>query len=273
MVTSVSAVRTNEIFGAFGLAVEDYACDILRRMYPSAHGNDLVNRLECRVRLTDAPNDRDQAPELDAVLNDIVELVLIEIKAEWIREDRILVGEGEGLLEHLRSKYSEASQTDERKKGVAQLAEAVKRFASQTWTASGSRSSVKRVFAVLVTYDHLLSAPVYTHVLNQDFRDFLSPVDDHASGDFLKDGIRIAPLAIMTIDDLEDLETAVRQFSLRELLADYAHQCPDRLVSLRNFIALSGRHLRHNPVTSGWAAEILGVSLSRIFGKSPDNTP
>src|SRR5262245_16627698 len=39
--------KANEIFGAFGLAFEDYAIGILRRMYPDRAG--LASRLRCPV--------------------------------------------------------------------------------------------------------------------------------------------------------------------------------------------------------------------------------
>jgi hypothetical protein len=47
----------------------------------------------------------------------------------------------------------------------------------------------------------------------------------------------VAPLTVMTINDLEILEYSVREFSLGELLRDYSLECPDRFMSLHNFMA------------------------------------
>ncbi len=43
----------------------------------------------------------------------------------------------------------------------------------------------------------------------------------------------------MTIGDLEDLETSVTGFGLRDLLCDYTRECPDRMRSLHQFMATS----------------------------------
>jgi hypothetical protein len=43
----------------------------------------------------------------------------------------------------------------------------------------------------------------------------------------------------MTIDDLENLETSLAEFGLRDLLRDYDQECPDRMRSLRSFITTS----------------------------------
>jgi hypothetical protein len=51
--------------------------------------------------------------------------------------------------------------------------------------------------------------------------------------------MRVAPLTIMTILDLENLESSVGKFSLVDLLSDYTRACPDRVRSLHNFMALS----------------------------------
>lgn len=44
-------------------------------------------------------------------------------------------------------------------------------------------------------------------------------------------------LVVLTIDDLEDLESSVQSFGLCELLAEYGENCPDRVLSLHNYVA------------------------------------
>ena len=53
---------------------------------------------------------------------------------------------------------------------------------------------------------------------------------------------RVMPLTVMTIADLENLESSVDQFSMRQLLTDYAAAHPDGLVSLHNFMACDPRY-------------------------------
>jgi hypothetical protein len=43
----------------------------------------------------------------------------------------------------------------------------------------------------------------------------------------------------MTIHELENMESSIANFSMRELLADYTAACPDRLRSLHNYIVYS----------------------------------
>ena len=43
----------------------------------------------------------------------------------------------------------------------------------------------------------------------------------------------------MTLDDLEDLESSLENFSLCELLREFSNDCPDRIVSLHNYLATS----------------------------------
>jgi hypothetical protein len=45
--------------------------------------------------------------------------------------------------------------------------------------------------------------------------------------------------ALSTINELENMESSVASFSMRELLADYARECPDRLRSLHSYIVYS----------------------------------
>ena len=77
--------KANEIFGAFGLAFEDYANGILRRMYPDRAG--LASRLRCGVTGRDREG-RDF--EMDAVLNDVLQVVVFEDKAAWLKDEVVL---------------------------------------------------------------------------------------------------------------------------------------------------------------------------------------
>jgi len=55
-------------------------------------------------------------------------------------------------------------------------------------------------------------------------------------------GKRVMPLAIMTIADLENLESSVVEFGMRQLLSDYTEAHPDGLVSLHNFMVYDERY-------------------------------
>ena len=224
--------KANEIFGAFGLAFEDYANSILRRMYPDRAG--LASRLSCSV----AGRDRDSRDfEIDAVLNDVLQVVVFEEKAAWLK-DEVVLGDVDEWIEQIRLRYGVAAESADRKKerpkGVAQLARHVRYIVDQNCSASQPDfAAVEVIHPVLLVHDTRLNAHAYGTFLDAEFRALLGTVPS---------GKRVMPLTVMTIDDLENLESSVDQFSMRQFLADYAAAHPDSLVSLHNFMACDPRY-------------------------------
>ena len=87
------------------------------------------------------------------------------------------------------------------------------------------------VYPVLIVHDTRMDAPAYGDFLATEF---LSLLGD--PGNLSK---RVAPLTVITVADLENLQLSVGQFGFRQLLEAYTQACPDRLRSLHNFIAYS----------------------------------
>lgn len=216
--------KANEIFGAFGKAFEKYANDILRRMYPHRQG--LVDRLIANAQGKDGMG---RAFEIDGALTGVDDTVMFEMKAGWVRESEIL--DEEGFIRELRDKFGVSPDAGERDKGVAQLARSIGAIArGEWWGPTGEFRSARRFFPVLVTHDARMAAPGATNFLAEEFRRLLNRIPPT---------IHVEPLTLMTIDDLENMESSVESFSISEMLFDYARACPDRLRSLHNFIALS----------------------------------
>jgi hypothetical protein len=216
-------------FTSFGTAFEKYACDILKRMFPDI-SEVLTKRLSCDVRGTYDKKDL----QIDACLNDMTEVVLFEMKAKWIREDKILADNDETYPQHLRDKYS----TD-------QLARVIKLIADKKWLGTNLEfSEAKIIYPVLVVHDVLMTEPTCGAFLAAEFERFLQPESKLASGELLKGHLRVAPLTVMAVDELENLEASVEHFGFRTLLADYSQSSPDRFAPLRNFIA-SSKYKQH----------------------------
>jgi hypothetical protein len=104
---------------------------------------------------------------------------------------------------------------------------------------------VERVIPVLLVYDPLLDAPLHTEFLAQEFTIALAPDQILSNGEMRKGSLRIAKLVTMTVDDLENLESSVKDFSLIQLLSSYSDGVPDRNISLNNYIALSPYFSKH----------------------------
>jgi hypothetical protein len=221
--------RSLAIFSAFGKAFEDYSNSILRRMYPDRPL--LASRLRAPLEGQDRAGNNF---EIDAVLNDVVDLVIIEMKAAWLRDD-IVLDDFEKWIEQIRFRYGVAAPTadgkQERPKGAAQLARLVRRILDDNCGSVQSELADARViYPVLLVHDSRLNAPAYANFLALEFLRLLGPIPA---------GKRVMPMIVMTIEDLENLESSIDQFSLKQLLTDYSAACPDGLRSFHNFMAIT----------------------------------
>ena len=125
----------------------------------------------------------------------------------------------------------------------------------------------KVIYPVLLVHDFLLVAPVYGKFFADEFKRIIEPEFTNRDGVFIKNNMRIKPLILMTIDDLENLETSIEHFGFKKLLEDYSSECKDRIVSLHNFISLSGysNKMYHNKWIAGKAMEIIDKTKAAIF--------
>lgn len=256
--------KANEIFGAFGLAFEDYANGILQRMYPDRPG--LASRLRCGVTACDREG-RDF--EIDAVLNYIPQTVIFEEKAAWLK-DEVVLGDVDVWIEQIRSRYGiettpAKGKKKERPKGVAQLAQIVRRVLDgNCGVAQPEFADVAVIHPVLLVHDTRLNAPAYGTFLDAEFRSLLGDVPQ---------GKRVMPLAIMTIADLEYLESSVVEFGMRQLLSDYAEAHPDGLVALHNFMVHDERYadkLKPSAQLIADSERLIRLAQRELFPDSPD---
>ena len=223
-----------DAMGHYGLAFEAYACDVLEGMFP-----DLLSgprqRFRRSVEIAPGPNTSGQ---VDAWVNNVRTLVLFEMKAVFLREDSILNESPNDYLAQMRAKYVWGSDGDGI--GVEQLARTIRLMASRSWLGTDRElEDVRVVYPVLLVHDTSMSAPLHSRFLDQEFRVQLNPEWRGSSGRLRIEQLDIMPLTIMTVDDLEILEGSVSNFPLGELLQQYATDCPDRVVSLHDYLALS----------------------------------
>jgi hypothetical protein len=123
------------------------------------------------------------------------------------------------------------------------------------------------IHPVLLVHDTRLNAPAYGTFLDAEFRALLGSVPP---------GKRVMPLTVMTIADLENLESSVDQFSMRQLLADYAAAHPDGLVSLHNFMACDPRYadkLKPSAQLMKDSERLIRLAHRELFPDSPDLDP
>jgi hypothetical protein len=250
----------NALTEAFGHSFEDYVGSILQRIYPHS-GSHLAKRLYC-----DARDEADSSIQIaDFALDDISDLVLIETKTAFIPDDKVDACCVESYLNCLQQRYYENAGS---KKGYGQLARSVQMLSSGEWKpADMDISQAKRIFPVLLIHDDLLDAPLHCWYFANKFRTALDP-DTVESGEWMVKGrFRVAPLVVMTIDDLECLESSLSGFTLVDLLKAYSTATPDRLVSLNNFLAANSEQFplyRNKSLASG-CETILNECMRRVF--------
>jgi hypothetical protein len=246
--------ESNRIFAAFGDAFEEYVADMLKRMYPHSPG--LVDRVMFGMKGRDG---KGKKFEIDGAVFDVSKGIVLETKASFLREDAITSDDPEDFVRAIRASYGAATGENERDKGVAQLARSIGAIVRGEWTGERNEfATLSIIYPVLVAHDTRLDAPALGHFLEEEFRSLLGTVPA---------GKRVAPLTVMTIQDLENLEKSINDFSLVNLLEDYSQECPDRVRSLHNYIAFSSYAAKIKPsdFLIDASKAILDVLLEELF--------
>jgi len=127
------------------------------------------------------------------------------------------------------------------------------------------------VYPVLVVHDRLLQEPLVTKFLADLLTAELGASRVSGSWQWQVDGFRFAPLTILTIDDLENLESS-HGIDFIELLRSYSADVPKRNGSLHDYIASTEKfrdELRINQTLAKAARDFLGDCVRRVFGREP----
>ena len=116
-------------------------------------------------------------------------------------------------------------------------------------------------------HDPFLSAPAHGAFLASEFKNNLSPDMELESGELFKGQVKIAPLILMTIEELENLESSMKYFGFREFLSDYSKSCPNRMMSINNHIYYSSyrNKLRQNRNLANQVIDLLHLTGNSLF--------
>jgi hypothetical protein len=216
----------NRVFGAFGDAFERYANDALKRMHPK--GPKLVERVWFGAQGKTAKGDAFQVDaHMVEPIGETLAAIIIEAKAVFLPEHAILDDPGIFLAE-LRRRYGKDPGGAGRHKGVAQLARIIRAILDRAWRGEDRElDKASAVAPVLLTHDTRMDSPIVCWQLNEDLFKLIGDIPF---------GWRVAPLILLTIEDLENLESSVGQFTLAELVRDYHDASPDRMISFQRFL-------------------------------------
>jgi len=222
-------------FEEFGHAFHEYCESVLQAMYP--YSAVLVNRLTTPVLGKDAQHNPVEVA--DTCIEDVIdaqqrEIMMWEFKSAWLPEAPPWKDSAD-YMSLLRQRYG---ATEDSVKGVAQIARSIRRVGEGVWRSTNlSFNQVARIIPVLLTYDPLMEAPAHPKFLANEFARLLEPDEKRPNSDMRKGRFRVAPLVVMSLNDLEDLQSSIENFSLTELLREYSAACSERLVSLHDYVA------------------------------------
>lgn len=254
----------NEVFGRFGNAVEEYVRDLLASRYGDT--SFLHQVLHSNVTVPSAPEDPGGF-EIDACLDYVGQLVLIETKAVFIPDDSIIECDEGKFRDVLKAKYLYG----ERPVGIGQLARAIRSLSSGVWQGPNAECALTLVYPVLVVHDRLLQEPMVSSYFAELLVEELAASRVPCSWQWEIDGLRFAPLTIITLDDLENLENSPG-IDIVNLLRSYSEDVPRRNGSLHDYIATTERfrdELRINQTLAKAATEFLADCTKRVFGVDP----
>jgi hypothetical protein len=207
---------------------------MLTRMYPRVPG--LVDRVTFGVKGRDAQG---KEFEIDGAVLDVGKAIVFETKASFLREDAVTSNDPQDFVRAIRASYGAAADKEGRDKGVAQLARSIGAIVRGEWKGKCDEfAGLSVLYPVLVAHDTRLDAPALGNFLEGEMRGLLGTVPK---------GKRVAPLTVMTIQDLESLEKSINDFSLVSLLEDYSRECPDRMRSMHNYITFSAYAAKIKP--------------------------
>lgn len=168
----------------------------------------------------------------------------------------------------LRERY--VMTPDGEAKGVTQLANTIIGLEKGQYQAVGRDfSKVKKVFPVLLVHDGLIDAPMHPYFFAKEFVTALKP-DEILPNGFLKKGrYLVAPMTLMTLEDLENFEFPIRKkgFSLRDAFQRYVEISPDRLESFRNFCVSAQYQPYAGQIFAQKNLDIIAKARARLFPK------
>jgi hypothetical protein len=248
--------RVGEAIRSYGRAFEAYVIDILRRIVPSPTDS-LGTRIATNLRL---PPARGSDPEIDAIIGEPQGALLFEVKHAFIRDELALSGSENELRAQLAQRFGDP------RKGTGQLAAWIHELTS---LPSGEWPEAIRglgvVFPIMIVSDSKFSdfeaielAGLFREQLGLPSDVRWNPYPPISNG--MNQVVRVAPIAVLNIDEVETLERLTGEHSLGEIFSEYALAGGS---SVRSFSAfLSG----HPTLSTGrrWNPHLRAVTLESM---------
>lgn len=222
-------IPEQEKFIDFGNAFERYVIDLFQRQY-SSWG---LNHEPISKHIVNSETN-DPIPQ-DLVLSKKDTCVLAEIKGVWLNDDKIAGSETE-FWEEVCKKYCDDGKVSGKRKGVGQLSYTIKGVIDGLLAEpSAVISLAKKVFPVLLVHDSHLVLPWFGHFIAKEFWKHFE-IEMPPSGFAVYAGREIFSPIVISMIELENLETIGKQANFIHLLEDYSLNCGDRIKDFRAYL-------------------------------------
>ncbi|MFA7338450.1 MAG: hypothetical protein WC028_16810 [Candidatus Obscuribacterales bacterium] len=222
-------IQEKDRFIDFGNAFERYVLDLFQRNY-SSWG--LTREPISRHLVISEINE--PIPQ-DLILSKDDACVLVEIKGAWLNDDKIAESATE-FWEEVCKKYCDDGKVSGKRKGVGQLSYTIRGVIDGLLKEpSAVLSLAKKIFPVLLVHDRHLVLPWFGHFIAKEFwRHF--EIDLPSSGFAIYAGRKIFSPIVISLIELENLETIGKQANLINVLEDYSLNCGDRVQDFRAYL-------------------------------------
>ena len=187
-----------KIIALWGDIFEDYVASIIKRGIDTQ-----APRVEKYI-IAPKYDQRQEEECTDVAICGSDTLVLLECKAPILRADTKFSGDFDELYAELKDKIIEGERP-EKPKGIKQLCNAIQSLFHTEETQRQSIegidiSKIKKLYPVLVLSDRIFSVPCMNWFLNLEFQRLLENIHR-------VENLDIMPLTVLTIEDLESLES------------------------------------------------------------------
>lgn len=256
----------SNIIAKFGKAFETYAGSLFKEIYYSGSQHAQEKLIIDPIPYRDGRKIEAQISDFMLVKDDSI--MLFEAKASFINWNEIMQRGNDAYVSQLKMKYIDD------KKGISQLSNSIHKLTTGEWSHPDiDLKKITKIYPVLLVLDSLLNSFCHNRFFELNFKDILKP-ESFKNNMHTKNGMDVAPITILTHDDLQFLVTSiVKHFSVFDLFYEYNKFSPDRVTSLRDFIGKShykDKILMPKP-TSKSTLKILMLARLKLFPFSIHN--
>lgn len=227
----------NNWISLLGKVIESFVGSILTRAYQ--HENRNQEDLQLCLPYTKGR----QVYEVDAVISSQDSLVLIEIKNAVMPKASVEIQSPEKFLEELINRYVQNEK--EKPKGVGQLHRMVEDYLNGAFCGN---QATKVIFPVLVVSDQMIAKALTNKFLADRFRELMLTSINNGLATRGAHGVSIAPLAVISVRELEMLEKSIGEHGFEVILRAYAESNTNGNLSLTDFVAERNFEFCHNPI-------------------------